>query len=85
MLPLCWRVLHRVTYVSRVLAPVPTPLEKAMRAENIDSNYELIRRLEPYARPAATSSAGLTTQPPELLSHAPEIVDYLGRYFGMEN
>jgi hypothetical protein len=95
--PPCWRVLHRVTYVSRVLAPVPPPgappLEKAMRAENIDSNYELIRRLEPYVRPAATSSAGLATatraalaaQLPELLPHAPEIIDYLTRYFGLEN
>ncbi|WP_405918703.1 LamG-like jellyroll fold domain-containing protein [Streptomyces longwoodensis] len=95
--PPCWRVLHRVTYVSRVLAPVPPPgappLEKAMRAENIDSNYELIKRLEPYVRPAATSSAGLAaatrdalaTQLPELVPHAPEIIDYLTRYFGIEN
>ncbi|MFI1004293.1 LamG-like jellyroll fold domain-containing protein [Streptomyces galbus] len=95
--PPCWRVLHRVTYVSRVLAPVPPPgappLEKAMRAENIDSNYELIRRLEPYVRPAATSTAALATATrealaahlPELVPHAIEIIDYLTRYFGMEN
>ncbi|MFI9319271.1 LamG-like jellyroll fold domain-containing protein [Kitasatospora aureofaciens] len=95
--PPCWRILHRVTYVSRVLAPVPPPgappLEKAMRAENIDSNYELIRRLEPYVRPAATSTGALSTktrevlaaQLPELLPHATEIVDYLSRYFGIEN
>ncbi|MFF0216054.1 LamG domain-containing protein [Streptomyces vinaceus] len=95
--PPCWRVLHRVTYLSRVLAPVPPPgappLEKAMRAEHIDSNYELLRRLEPYVRPAATSAAALaaatrdtlTTQLPELVPHAPEIIDYLTRYFGMEN
>ncbi|GAA0270692.1 hypothetical protein GCM10010302_05320 [Streptomyces polychromogenes] len=93
--PPCWRVLHRVTYVSRVLAPVPPPgappLEKAMRAENIDSNYELIRRLEPYVRPAATTStalaaatrSALATQLPELLPHAPEIITYLTRYFGL--
>ncbi|MFD0377311.1 hypothetical protein [Streptomyces sp. NPDC127112] len=64
-----------------------------MRAENIDGNYELIRRLEPSVRPTATSSAtlaaatrdALTTQLPELLPRAPEIVDYLGRYFGLEN
>ncbi|MFI5530109.1 LamG-like jellyroll fold domain-containing protein [Kitasatospora sp. NPDC051853] len=95
--PPCWRILHRVTYVSRVLAPVPPPgappLEKAMRAENIDSNYELIRRLEPYVRPAATSTGALAVatrqvlaaQLPELLPHAVEIIDYLGRYFGIEN
>ncbi len=93
--PPCWRVLHRVTFVSRLLAPVPPPgappLEKAMRAENIDSNYELIKRLEPYVRPAATSSAALATatrdtlaaQLPELLPHSAEIITYLGRYFGM--
>ncbi|MEU5116680.1 LamG domain-containing protein [Streptomyces longwoodensis] len=95
--PPCWRILHRVTYISRVLAPVPPPgappLEKAMRAENIDSNYELIKRLEPYVRPAATTTGALAaatrevlaTQLPELLPHAPEIIDYLTRYFGMEN
>ncbi|MHC0431043.1 LamG domain-containing protein [Streptomyces sp. O3] len=95
--PPCWRILHRVTYVSRVLAPVPPPgappLEKAMRAEDIDSNYELIKRLEPYVRPAATSAAALAAatrdtlaaQLPELLPHSAEIIDYLGRYFGMEN
>ncbi|MEU3173021.1 LamG domain-containing protein [Streptomyces sp. NPDC007000] len=95
--PPCWRILHRVTYVSRVLAPVPPPgappLDKAMRAENIDSNYELIKRLEPYVRPAATSAATLATatrdtlatQLPELLPHSTEIIDYLSRYFGMEN
>ncbi len=95
--PPCWRILHRVTYVSRVLAPVPPPwappLEKAMRAENIDSNYELIKRLEPYVRPAATSTGALATatraalaaQLPELLPHSTEIIDYLSRYFGMDN
>ncbi|MEU1125678.1 hypothetical protein ABZ371_19455 [Streptomyces sp. NPDC005899] len=95
--PPCWRILHRVTYISRVLAPVPPPgappLEKAMRTENIASNYELIKRLEPYVRPAATSSAdpaaatrnALTAHLPELAPHAAEITEYLGHYFGMEN
>ncbi|MEV0535550.1 LamG domain-containing protein [Kitasatospora sp. NPDC050463] len=95
--PPCWRVLHRVTYVSRVLAPVPPPtappLEKAMRTENIASNYELIKRLEPYVRPAATSTGSLavatrdalTAHLPELLPHATEITSYLAGYFGMES
>ncbi|WP_426361715.1 hypothetical protein [Streptomyces sp. E-08] len=80
-----------------MLPPVPPPgappLEQAMRAENIDSNYELIRRLEPYVRPAATSTGSLSaatrqvlaTQLPELLPHAVEIIDYLGRYFGIDD
>ncbi|MGW7584459.1 LamG-like jellyroll fold domain-containing protein [Kitasatospora sp. NPDC054768] len=95
--PPCWRILHRVTYVSRVLPPVPPPgappLEQAMRAENIDSDYELIRRLEPYVRPAATSTGALSAatrkvlaaELPELLPHAVEIIDYLGRYFGLDD
>ncbi len=61
--------------------------------ENIDSNYELIKRLEPYVRPAATSTGALATatraalaaQLPELLPHSTEIIDYLSRYFGMDN
>src|SRR5215468_4142162 len=39
--PPAWRVLHRVTYVSRVLAAVDSvqqPLEKALAALNIGSN-----------------------------------------------
>ncbi|MFI1452219.1 hypothetical protein [Streptomyces roseus] len=94
--PPCWRILHRVTYVSRVLAPVPPPgappLERAMRAENIDSNYELIKRLEPYVRTAATTGAlatatreALAAQLPELVPHAGEITEYLTRYLGLDN
>lgn len=50
--PACWRIMHRVTYVSRVLAPLadeaPAALEKSMQALEIDSNYELIKLFEPY-------------------------------------
>ncbi|MEV5708000.1 LamG-like jellyroll fold domain-containing protein [Actinoallomurus sp. NPDC052274] len=95
--PPCWRILHRVTFISRVLPPVPAPgappLEKAMRAENIDSNYELIKRLEPYVRSATTSTdalgtatrAALTAHIPELLPHAPEIIEYLTLYYGVRD
>ncbi|PJF20302.1 MAG: hypothetical protein CUN56_16855, partial [Phototrophicales bacterium] len=42
--PKCWRVFHRVTFVSRILPdfPLPTapPLEKKMVDLNIASNYE---------------------------------------------
>ena len=51
--PAAWRVLHRVTYVSRVLASADTtqqPLEQALATLNISSNCELIRTLEPFAR-----------------------------------
>ncbi|RMH20862.1 MAG: hypothetical protein D6698_03460 [Gammaproteobacteria bacterium] len=50
--PKCWRVFHRVTFVSRILPdfPLPTapPLEKKMVDLNIASNYELVRRLDPF-------------------------------------
>ena len=48
-----WRIMHRVTYVSRVLPEIdgaPTTVEDKLKAINIESNYELIRRLEPYVR-----------------------------------
>ncbi len=52
--PKCWRVFHRVTFVSRILpdfksATAPS-LEKKMKDLNIASNYELVRRLEPFVR-----------------------------------
>ncbi len=52
--PSCWRVFHRVTFVSRILpeieAPNAPPLEKAIRAANIESNWELIKKLEPFVQ-----------------------------------
>ncbi|MFC3963116.1 LamG-like jellyroll fold domain-containing protein [Nocardia jiangsuensis] len=92
--PPCWRIMHRVTFVSRILQavapPTATPLEKAMRAENIESNYELIKRLEPYVRESASSldeltaatEKALTRHLPELLPSAKEITDYLAHYYG---
>ena len=50
--PKCWRVFHRVTFVSRILPDFPPStapsLEKKMKDLNIASNYELVRRLEPF-------------------------------------
>ncbi|MFI6175586.1 LamG-like jellyroll fold domain-containing protein [Nonomuraea sp. NPDC051191] len=94
--PPCWRVMHRVTYISRVLPPVPPPgappLEKAIRAENIDSNYELIQRLDPYVRTSATRAsdlavatrAALAARLPELLPHADDVIAYLAQYYGLD-
>ncbi len=52
--PKCWRVFHRVTFVSRILPDFPSStapsLEKKMKDLNIASNYELVRRLEPFVR-----------------------------------
>ncbi|MEV0734140.1 LamG domain-containing protein, partial [Polymorphospora sp. NPDC050346] len=94
--PPCWRIMHRVTYISRVLEPIPTdttpPLEKLIRAQHIDSNYELIRKLEPYVRDATTNVSRLADATrdaldrhlPELSPHAAEITEYLALYYGVD-
>ena len=93
--PPCWRILHRVTFVSRLLPPVPPPsappLEKAMRTQNVSSNYELIKRLEPYVRDSLDSLprlADATRQAlriylPELVPHTDQITRYLALYYGV--
>ncbi|MEU3598821.1 LamG domain-containing protein [Streptomyces sp. NPDC006798] len=93
--PPCWRVLHRVTYISRVLPPVPPadapPLEKALRAVDVPSNYELIRRLDPYVSTAIASASelaaatrtALATHLPQLLPHEVEITKFLVNYYGV--
>jgi len=52
--PKCWRVFHRVTFVSRILPDFPSStapsLETKMKDLNIASNYELVRRLDPFVR-----------------------------------
>ena len=93
--PPCWRIFHRVTFISRLLPPIlpPTapPIEKAMRAEDIASNYELIRQLEPYVKDEATSQRDLANATrealrlymPQLLPHAAEIIQYMSDYYGL--
>lgn len=79
--PPCWRILHRVTFVSRKLPPVvpvgATKLEKAMRGADVASNYELVRRLEPFVDPAVRSRDELTRQVREAITvHLPELAGY---------
>ncbi len=49
--PACWRIMHRVTFVSRILPEIPdatqAPLESSMRAINVNSHWELIRSIDP--------------------------------------
>ncbi|MFK0258646.1 LamG-like jellyroll fold domain-containing protein [Streptomyces sp. NPDC090445] len=94
--PPCWRVMHRVTFVSRLLPPVPSadapPLEHTMRALDLDSNYELVRRLDPYVKAAATGRTELAgavrtalgAHLPELQPHAEEVIAFLAQYYGVE-
>jgi len=93
--PPCWRIMHRVTYVSRVLPPLdqsaPPSLEKALQTLDIESNYELIRQLEPYVSnklgsfPEFTEAVRETIRQnlPELQPHTEEVIQYMSLYFGI--
>lgn len=94
--PACWRVMHRVTYISRVLPPLdlsaPPSLEKTLQTLDIDSNYELIKQLEPYVRDHLADFADFSTAVddalksclPELIPHRREIKGYLSLYYGID-
>ncbi|MFE3945844.1 LamG-like jellyroll fold domain-containing protein [Streptomyces sp. NPDC059118] len=94
--PPCWRVLHRVTYISRKLAAEPgtgaSALDKSMAAEDISSNYELIRGIDPYVRDHTADRGelvvavkeALAAQLPGLLPHTEQITDYLALYYGLD-
>ncbi|MCI0696583.1 LamG domain-containing protein [candidate division KSB1 bacterium] len=93
--PACWRIMHRVTYVSRVLPPLdnsaPPSLEKTLQTLDIDSNYELIKQLEPYVSNSLTSFADfadavretIKQNLPELQPHTEEVIKYMSLYFGI--
>ncbi len=67
----CWRIMHRVTYVSRILPEfqpeAPPSLEKSIRASGLESNYMLIKRFEPYVAGFASSE--------ELFSKIDQVID----------
>ncbi|MEA5449222.1 LamG-like jellyroll fold domain-containing protein [Leptolyngbya sp. CCNP1308] len=88
-----WRVLHRVTYVSRVLPEIGTPnassIDEQLRVANIDSNWELIKRLEPYVK-TKTSDYGefkaaveeaIQQVLPELEPAKADILSYMSLYY----
>ena len=93
--PPCWRVLHRVTFVSRKLPETlkgpGDALEKAMVAVDVGSNYELLRRLEPYIDPSVTDRTRLAAQVeraialtlPALGPHAAVITEFFAGYHGI--
>lgn len=90
-----WRILHRATYVSRILPPLsaaaPSSLEKAMQTLEIDSNYELIKQLEPFVINKLTSYKDFTDAIreaiqlylPELQPHTQSVIQYMSLYFGI--
>ncbi|PLZ96274.1 hypothetical protein CEN45_14870 [Fischerella thermalis CCMEE 5198] len=95
--PACWRIFHRVTFVSRILPefPDPTapPLDRAIQNTDLSSSYELIRLIEPFVR-NATANAGefdaavrnaIRVYLPEISEGlTQEVVLTLANYFGVE-
>ncbi|NEQ67038.1 MAG: hypothetical protein F6K21_16330 [Symploca sp. SIO2D2] len=94
--PKCWRIMHRVTFVSRILPEIEAtnapPMEKALRAAHIESNYELIKKLEPFVKNQTQDASSfadavrktLKTYLPELQPHEQDIIKYTALYFGVE-
>jgi hypothetical protein len=89
-----WRVMHRVTFVSRVLPEIepgkaPQSPEQLLKAAEIDSNYELIKRLEPFVSDKVDDYTQFTdavrqavdTYMPELKPAKDYIVDYMCQYY----
>ncbi|MGK7941795.1 MAG: LamG-like jellyroll fold domain-containing protein [Crocosphaera sp.] len=95
--PPCWRVFHRVTFVSRILPdfpdPTAAPLESTLKAQNISSNWQLIQKLDPFVRNHTQDLSrfgdavrrSLQTYLPELVPHSNEIISYLALYYGIES
>lgn len=94
--PPCWRVMHRVTFVSRVLPEFEKTtnlpaLEKAMVASDIDSNYELIKKLEPFIRHNTQSweelkaavEGAISLYLPALAPHSEMVVQLMANYLGV--
>jgi PKD repeat protein len=94
--PPCWRIMHRVTFVSRVLPPVgsqkPLPaLESKMRELSIDSNFELIKRLDPFVADKVDDFGqfsravedAIATYLPELQEHLATITEFMLLYYGV--
>ncbi|MEU3262439.1 LamG domain-containing protein [Streptomyces bacillaris] len=89
--PPCWRVLHRVTYISRVLdtsSGGATGYAQALGALGLASDHQLFTKLQPNLTGATGSLADLTAATtaaiqahfPTLVPHTATIVDRLAAY-----
>lgn len=93
--PPCWRVFHRVTFVSRILPAFPdstmTPLDQALMAANVQSNWQLIQRLDPLVRNQTSDfkvfadavRKAIRRYLPELQLHETDIAEYMALYYGL--
>lgn len=92
--PPCWRIMHRVTFVSRVLdTGVSTPsLAQAMGSLGIASDYALITRLQPHLTGATKDFAALNKAARAALAgnfarlapYADTIVGRLAAYYNLQ-
>ncbi|QLJ02777.1 hypothetical protein HZZ00_18300 [Streptomyces sp. NEAU-sy36] len=89
--PPCWRVLHRVTYVSRVLdtsSGGATGYAKALGALGLTSDHQLFQKLAPYLTGStsrltdltAATAAALAADFPTLVPHTATITERLATY-----
>ncbi|WP_026410986.1 LamG-like jellyroll fold domain-containing protein [Actinomadura oligospora] len=94
--PPCWRIMHRVTFVSRVLPPVSSgqpSRQQAMASLNMASDHALVQRLQPYLRAvsatttatdlATATSTALTANFPTLTAYTDDITAILAAYYGI--
>jgi hypothetical protein len=91
--PPCWRVMHRVTFVSRILPEIPAdsapPVEKKMKAANVESNWQLIQKLDPFVRNKTGSFVefsdairkAVQIQLPALLDNVEDVIEFLAAYY----
>ncbi len=91
--PPCWRVMHRVTFVSRILPDIPDgtapELEKNMKAANVESNWQLIQKLDPFVRNKTGNylefseaiRKAIASYLPELAPNEVEVIEYLSAYY----
>lgn len=91
--PACWRILHRVTFVSRVLAATGAAahtMDAALQREDLSSSHELVRTLDPLVRHARGSSgsfeaavgSALRRHLPELLPYTARVVETMRGFYG---
>jgi hypothetical protein len=91
--PPCWRILHRVTFVSRVLpaSAAATPLQQAMLALGMGTDLALIARLQPYVQNStmttdsvnAATRAAIAKDFPTLAGFVDQIVNMLIAYYDL--
>ncbi|WP_440071630.1 LamG-like jellyroll fold domain-containing protein [Streptosporangium sp. OZ121] len=79
--PPCWRILHRVTFVSRVLPTTPgakASLQQVMATQKITSTYALVKRLEPYLGTSIGNPTDLTAKAKSVISeHFPAFIPHI--------